>query len=322
MAAPTKSPRSSFIHNYHSFPSSSWLIFLLGCLLGHFHGRISAIHRQMAVRSMLGQQPLHHDDRHSSSNPIQPPFNNDGWRILHVFQGSEPMVPPSDQNSPTTSDNNNNRIVSQSQARQDEVVYNLLRQQKGGYFVDLAANDAIALSNTYVLEQQYDWKGICIEPNEMYWKNLSLYRSCDLYGAVLGKNKYQTVHFRFEAGDHGGIADNGFDNGKRWQSSSELRQTTTLLEILQRSRAPSTIDYLSLDVEGAESFILLDFPFDKYTFKILTAERLRGEIRTVLKDHGYEFVAKLTRWGESLWVHNSTQHALDWSIMDRYNFPL
>ena len=60
------------------------------------------------------------------------------------------------------------------------------------------------------------------------------------------------VYFRFEAGDHGGIADEGFDNGKRWQRSSERRYTVPLLEILRdRARAPVTIDYLSLDVEGA-----------------------------------------------------------------------
>jgi hypothetical protein len=60
------------------------------------------------------------------------------------------------------------------------------------------------------------------------------------------------VYFRFEAGDHGGIADHGFDNGKRWQSASERRWTVPLLEILRnRARAPTVIDYLSLDVEGA-----------------------------------------------------------------------
>jgi hypothetical protein len=59
------------------------------------------------------------------------------------------------------------------------------------------------------------------------------------------------VYFRFEAGDHGGIAGDGFDNGRRWQAKSERRYTVTLQEILEhRAHAPAVMDYLSLDVEG------------------------------------------------------------------------
>lgn len=131
------------------------------------------------------------------------------------------------------------------------------------------------------------------------------------------------VYFRFEAGDHGGIADDGFDNGKRWQRHSVLKYTVPLLEILRdRVRAPTTLDYLSLDVEGAETFIMLNFPLDEFQIKILTAERLRGEIRGYLKSHGFEFVQRLTRWGESLWVHKSVWEDLDWSVLERFNFPL
>lgn len=69
--------------------------------------------------------------------------------------------------------------------------------------------------------------------------------------SILRSQSNAEVYFRFEAGDHGGISDNGFDNGKRWQSSSQRRYTVPLLEILKdRARAPIDIDYLSLDVEG------------------------------------------------------------------------
>lgn len=72
------------------------------------------------------------------------------------------------------------------------------------------------------------------------------------------------VFFRFEANELGGIAGEGFDNGKRHQRNSERRYTVTLLEILRdRAKAPIEIDYLSLDVEGmfvyvsVFSFVLL-----------------------------------------------------------------
>ena len=131
----------------------------------------------------------------------------------------------------------------------------------------------------------------------------------------------EEVSFRFEAGDHGGIAGEGFDNGKRWQRSSLLAYTVPLVEILRRYEAPTEIDYLSLDVEGAESFIMLQFPLQQYRIKIITAERLRGEIRNYLKTAGYVFVMRLTRWGESLWVHETVHDELDWSVLERLDFP-
>jgi hypothetical protein len=162
--------------------------------------------------------------------------------------------------------------------------------------------------------------GLCIEPNPIYWKNLT-YRSCQTVAAVVGPDRLQEVMFRYEAGDHGGIADDGFDNGKRWQSRSLPAYTVPLIEIFARYNAPIEIDYLSLDVEGAEEFVMKQFPLSQYRIKIITAERLRGEIRTFLKAHGYEFIRKLTRWGESLWVHESVKDELDWSVLERLDFP-
>jgi Methyltransferase FkbM domain len=88
------------------------------------------------------------------------------------------------------------------------------------------------------------------------------------------------------------------------------------------AQAPTEIDYLSLDVEGAESFIMQNFPLDQYRIKIITAERLRGPIRQYLKSQGYEFITRITRWGESLWVHSSYRNELDWSVIDQFQFPL
>jgi hypothetical protein len=77
-----------------------------------------------------------------------------------------------------------------------------------------------------------------------------------------------------------------------------------------------------LVVVGAETFIMQHFPLDVYRIKIITAERLRGDIRRYLKSQGYEFVTRLTSWGESLWVHESVRDELDWSVMQRFHFPL
>ncbi len=131
----------------------------------------------------------------------------------------------------------------------------------------------------------------------------------------------EEVYFRFDAGALGGIAGEGFDNGKIWQSNSRPSYTVPLLEILQRYQTPPQIDYLSLDVEGAESFIMTQFPLHRYRITLITAERLKGDVRDYLKSEGYEFVKDLTRWGEALWVRTEAKNELDWSVLDRLQFP-
>jgi hypothetical protein len=50
-----------------------------------------------------------------------------------------------------------------SQHGQDVAVQQVLNFKQGGFFVDLAANDAVWASNTFVLESNFKCKGICIE---------------------------------------------------------------------------------------------------------------------------------------------------------------
>ena len=54
--------------------------------------------------------------------------------------------------------------MSKSQLKQDLNVLEYYNFKKRGYFVDIGASDGISLSNTYMLEKDYNWNGICVEP--------------------------------------------------------------------------------------------------------------------------------------------------------------
>ena len=49
------------------------------------------------------------------------------------------------------------------QSHQDKFVLNVLKEKKNGFFVELGSNHPINVNNTYLLEKNYDWKGIMIE---------------------------------------------------------------------------------------------------------------------------------------------------------------
>ena len=165
--------------------------------------------------------------------------------------------------------------------------------------MDLAANDAVGLSNTLTLEQMFGWKGLCIEPNPGYMKGY-LHRKCQLVQAVVGPVEDEAVSFKFDSGALGGIVGEGFDNK---EAGNAPMYTVSVGKILHDFNAPSLIDYLSLDIEGAEAWAFQTFPWDTYTFLTLTVERPKPELVEMLKQNGYIYLCNHGSFGDEFWVH-------------------
>lgn len=53
------------------------------------------------------------------------------------------------------------------------------------------------------------------------------------------------------------------------------------------------IDFLSLDIEGAEYIALKLFPFDEYIFRCMVIERPNRQLNLLLHRHNYRQVAHL-----------------------------
>ena len=218
--------------------------------------------------------------------------NQDGWHPINVYYGEKKgLKVPSDQEW-------------FAQVHQDRVLVDLLGS--GGYFIDLAANDASEYSNTLSLEK-HGWNGLCVEPNPTYWYRLS-HRKCTVVGALVGaKHEPVQVSFRGVFGGIVGKMDGKLANRKKEpHSKPQDRYTASFLSVLERFSVPASIDYLSLDVEGAEYMIMKEFPFDRYQIKVMTVERPSSELRLLLESNGYMFLKDLAWWGETLWAHRST----------------
>jgi hypothetical protein len=210
-------------------------------------------------------------------------------------------------------------IKSYSQVNQDNIILRLSQanDQKRDrhhnqnsntpvkYFVDLASNDALQLSNTLHLEQN-GWNGLCIEPNPMYWYRLAAFRQCTIIGAFVGGTEDgKEVDVILSNHVFGGIVGQGFDNEK--SKSEEKRNLVTISTIFKESNVPHVIDYMSLDVEGAESLVMRDFPFDDYKVLYFTIERPKDDLRELLMRNGYRSISRrLSGFGETLWFHEKS----------------
>lgn len=170
-----------------------------------------------------------------------------------------------------------------AQTKQDEIVAKV--HPKPGFFIDLAANDAVALSNTLALERDFGWEGLCIEPNAQYWEGL-YHRKCKLIAAIVADKENEQVHVNFEMGAYGGIVRDDVDN-KPDKVNHPYRRTAMFADILRRYGVPGIIDYLNMDVEGAEDLVMSSFPFDQYKVNIMTIERPSKNMKLILRAHGY-----------------------------------
>jgi len=198
---------------------------------------------------------------------------------------------------------NSSKIHSYSQLGQDLWVIEQTAHKKNGFFVEFGATNGVLLSNTYLLEQEFDWTGICAEPNPKFYKELIQNRNCIVSDECIGPKTGEQVSFVL-ADVYGGIQDYAFvdkHSAKReaYQDMGDVIEVTTisLNEFLLKHKAPANIDYLSIDTEGSEYDILVNFPFENWNIKLMTVEHnnsdYRDSIRELLISKNYEIFKKV-----------------------------
>lgn len=132
-----------------------------------------------------------------------------------------------------------------SQYGQDVVLYQIFKEYKNGVFIDLAAAFPKKLSNTYWIETCKDWAGFCIEGDPRKIVDLVKNRICQVIPECVTETA-RTVSF----GDSAVSGINGINDGDR-EGSFKLN-CRPLNVLLKDYGSPQRIDYMSLDVEGAE----------------------------------------------------------------------
>lgn len=150
-----------------------------------------------------------------------------------------------------------------SQYGQDRwVIEEVFPSLNGGYFVDLAAGDGLFLSNTYILEKEFNWKGICIEPNTNSFEQLKKIRNCICDSNVILDEGSEIDFIEYEkisGYEHLLSTINGTSIFNSPIKSITKRITKPLNNILDLYDAPEKIEYISLDIEGSEIYVLQEF---------------------------------------------------------------
>lgn len=183
--------------------------------------------------------------------------------------------------------------ASEHRTQLNQDLFGLLHNRfRPGYFLEIGANDGFTLSNTIYLEQHFGWKGLLVEANPEYRESLARRQADVMLAAVVEKEGHYT--FR-SAGLFGGLADtlDPAHAGRTQQSRTIEVWGTTLRRILEEKQAPRTIDFVSIDVEGAEVPIveqlcgLADFRFGSGCIEHNGRDEDYRRIASLLEGAGY-----------------------------------
>ncbi len=165
-----------------------------------------------------------------------------------------------------------------SQYGQDEIVLDILNHKRSGFFVDIGAHDGKELSNTYFMEKNLDWSGICVEPNPSVIRELRNNRSCIIETRPISKQTGETIRFyehdepMLSMTTGRGVSLQNPDGTLVDENTSKKMQGVSINDALTIHDAPKDIDYISMDIEGHEPEILLTFDFKAFNVRCWSIE--------------------------------------------------
>jgi FkbM family methyltransferase len=185
-------------------------------------------------------------------------------------------------------------------------------EYRNGFYVELGANDGITQSNTYFLERGFGWRGLLIEPAPHNFLKCLVNRSklntvcCAACVSFEYKDKFVEIIYSNLMSTPSGVESDIEDpemqaeRGVGRLPPGEVTFTygakaATLNSLLIQSGAPRLVDFLSLDVEGAEIEVLkgVDHAFHRFKY-ILVECRNFSKINDYLGLHDYEYVEALS----------------------------
>ena len=152
-----------------------------------------------------------------------------------------------------------------SQSLQDIFTLSVLNGKRNGTYLEIGGADGIDINNTFLLESEYDWKGIAFEWLEPGWNSYISKRKNPCFCEDATKADYAKL-----------LADHNF---------------------------PSQIDFLQVDIEPAQQTLdaLKAIPHDRYRFSVICFEtaiycgqdlHVQQEQIDLLESLGYVMIAK------------------------------
>jgi len=164
---------------------------------------------------------------------------------------------------------------------EDTAVLNYFQDKKNGLYIDVGCYHPIHRNNTYLLHKQ-DWNGINIDTSEFSIDLFNHMRPNDLnYNcAISNRNEIIKLFYQKELSQLSTTERNQAKTVFQGNIKEKDIQAFTLDAILNKGKFKNNkIDFLDIDVEGADLKVLEGLSFDIYKPELVCVEIHEKEIK-------------------------------------------
>lgn len=166
-------------------------------------------------------------------------------------------------------------MLSYAQHFEDVYLMRCFRERKDGFYVDVGAGHPVVDNVSFAFYLK-GWHGITVEPNPALAKLSRSVRPRDIGAETLVGSAPGTAKF-FLVDDFHGLSTTIGENARAaaenyGKQSNELTLPVTTLAELCRKHAPKAIDFLKIDVEGAEKDVLEGADWKSYRPRVVVIE--------------------------------------------------
>lgn len=164
----------------------------------------------------------------------------------------------------------NINLLTESKSQNGQDFFALLANdfKRNGVFIEFGAYDGVIFSNTHLLEKQFGWTGILIDPVPSHYASMKRNRNCKtIHAAITVDNNKSVLIEELPASDLSRVI-------KRYKIFKKIHkvQAFTLPQVIDQNLISKEIDFLSIDIEGADLEILESLDFNQYKIKAICVE--------------------------------------------------
>jgi FkbM family methyltransferase len=169
------------------------------------------------------------------------------------------------------------QIISYAQRYEDMHLLRVFGDQTGGFYIDVGAGHPVYDNVSFAFYLR-GWSGITVEPNPWLAQLSQAVRPRDCrIQSLVGQKPGEATYYLVE--DFHGLSTTVEDHARKAQSefgkkSQAMTVPVTTLRALCQQHARACIDFLKIDVEGAEREVLLGGDWSRFRPKIIVLEAL------------------------------------------------